>query len=885
MPASIKTVLTMDDKQLKASLDSIKKYMKDTYSEIGKATQEASQASDKLEQSQRQLIKSNKALRDEKVKLKKSTKEQSIEQKKVVERIIRERNAIKDNIASQRIDIANRKRKIIALKQESIALNKATLSAKVNEKTTGNLANTTIRYLRWAGTLVGVTYALSRAWGATIGRGLEVNRMMEDNTAGISALLSANTQMVLSNGQIVDSYEKFAIGQTMAGQTMEDLRKASVKTFATFPQLTEIFQQAIGQTLAMGDSFGSTTQQIIDNTVKLSQRMSNIAGAIGMPMDRVREEIRSLLSGNASTDSLISTMIFGSPTEANKAIRMAKDRGTSGVKDMLDNMLKPFDALEGVDTYTRSLLTLEDAWSNTTRILAEPVAEDLKVTFKDLAKEINENAENLAESFERIYDGSTAIAVPFGIMVEAGKSVSEMFVLIGKSAKETFKILGGSTEISAFSTTMLGLSVFSTTMLGLSVMLETVGAGLANFGTVASSFTFSMSEGFGFDISKANKEILTIDDITAKYAKAYNKIVKTTSTAQAPVETIETNQAKATKKRVEELGKLQTKHTALFKAVSEAEKKTNREKDKTIKLQEEILKNAKQIAVAEKALAKVQTPTSRVALTEGKRTLVKRNRDIANQILEIEKTEADKKAKIRDKAYNKIRKDSIKQHKLELKGYEEKRKKAKQLASDDVALKKRQIEATTEGIEKAIALATIEADSIQAQIEDRRMLGKNTKEYYDKLSEAEKQIASQIQFNYTKMGQIIQGVAQQMETSLGSFFDHSSEKFADFGNLAQDILGQILKDMIKIQIIKPITGGITGELTSFFGGGASAGGVSGDLGGMGWGFAQGDSFSGSPSLSTHSNSVVSKPTAFMFATGGVPNLGIMGEERDNKCRK
>jgi len=289
------------------------------------------------------------------------------------------------------ITTANIKKKTSVIKANTAAQNR-------NNKATGSATNTLIRHLRQIETAVIAYYALSRGFQATIGVGLEVNKMMEDNRSGIAALLSANTQMVLSNGEVVNSYEKFKIGQKVAAKTMEDLRKASVKTYATFPQLTEIFQQAIGQTLSMGDAFGGTTQEIIDNTVQLTQSLSNIAGAIGMPMDRVREEIRSMLSGNASTDSLISTMLFGSPGEANKAIRDAKARG-----------IVPFDVLADVDSYTRSLLMLQDAWSQTMAQMSAPVFEDLKITFKEMAQYINENQEAIQEGFESFYENGKKV--------------------------------------------------------------------------------------------------------------------------------------------------------------------------------------------------------------------------------------------------------------------------------------------------------------------------------------------------------------------------------------------------------------------------------------------------------------------------------------------
>ncbi len=85
-------------------------------------------------------------------------------------------------------------------------------------------------------------------------------------------------------------------------------------------------------------------------------------------------------------------------------------------------------------------------------------------------------------------------------------------------------------------------------------------------------------------------------------------------------------------------------------------------------------------------------------------------------------------------------------------------------------------------------------------------------------------------------------------------------------------------------------GSALGSLLGAFGGGgggaaggvAAAGSTLGDsaalagvFGGM---FAKGDTFGRGSGLSAYRNSVVSQPTYFPFAKGGVPNVGLMGEK-------
>lgn len=391
MAATLKTILTMDDSDLKAKLSAIEKYTKETYGKWASSASRLSRATEIVAQRQVNLASAVAKLRAER---KKGVDVDKAELKRLKEKVTQEAlalkksklltSAIKTRTMAQKDEIALTKYATATIKENSKAQSVNNATKEKSATATTSLANSTIRYLRWAGTIAGVLYAADRAWRVTLGTGIQVNKMMEDNTSGIAALLSANTQMVLSNGKVVDSYEKFTIGQRVASKTIEELRKASVKTYATFPQLVQLFQQSIGHTLGMGDAFGKTTDDIIANTIRLTQRISNIAGSIGMEMTKAQEEIRSLLSGNVSTDSLIAVLLFGSPTKANEAIREAKKRGENGVKDMLDGMLKSFDVLADVDSYTRSVLTLTDAWQNFWKTASKPLAVTLTEVFKDM---------------------------------------------------------------------------------------------------------------------------------------------------------------------------------------------------------------------------------------------------------------------------------------------------------------------------------------------------------------------------------------------------------------------------------------------------------------------------------------------------------------------
>jgi TP901 family phage tail tape measure protein/lambda family phage tail tape measure protein len=129
--------------------------------------------------------------------------------------------------------------------------------------------------------------------------------------------------------------------------------------------------------------------------------------------------------------------------------------------------------------------------------------------------------------------------------------------------------------------------------------------------------------------------------------------------------------------------------------------------------------------------------------------------------------------------------------------------------------------------------------------------------------------------DYGNMGENIysstQSVVQEMESSWGNFFDYTSDRFMDFGNLATDILHEIYNELMKVLVIKPL---VSAAASAFGGGGTQyVPGTSGiPLDALYVPSAKGNVFSAS-GLAPYLNKIVSKPTLFAFAKG----IGLMGE--------
>jgi len=221
----------------------------------------------------------------------------------------------------------------------------------------------------------------------------------------------------------------------------------------------------------------------------------------------------------------------------------------------------------------------------------------------------------------------------------------------------------------------------------------------------------------------------------------------------------------------------------------------------------------------------------------------------------------DATAKIEEKAQKDKQKDIQKELKLQ---------------EENFRIQARQVDLLDDEADKQVALATLEYQRTQASLKAQMELGEVTPQYYDAMMEMEDKLLEKQKQNWTLAGQVVNNVTSQMESSMTDFLDATSENFADFGKMATSILQEVYREIIRISVVKPLVSSLTSGAMSLFGGAVADttytdGWASGALKN-----AKGGAYS-SPSLSQYSNQIVDKPTFFAFASGGAPNMGVMGE--------
>ena len=271
----------------------------------------------------------------------------------------------------------------------------------------------------------------------TVVAGIELNKTLEDAKNGIAALITANT----TGGS---AFNRFNIAVKMSGDILNKLRLASIKTAATFPELTDIFQNSIGDAISAGKSFGKDLDSIINNTIKLDQRISNIANAIGMPMWQVNQEIRSILEGTVTADSRIAKMLGITNEEINKAKQKA-----GGLVEYLNQKLAAFDVLANTKTLSKAFARVKETIDNIKIAATKPMFNDLKKDLNDINNWLQENGSSIASFLDNAYFATkklleeiNKITKPFQVMIKIVWKITGGFIkwiLSLKEVKSTLK--------------------------------------------------------------------------------------------------------------------------------------------------------------------------------------------------------------------------------------------------------------------------------------------------------------------------------------------------------------------------------------------------------------------------------------------------------------
>lgn len=204
--------------------------------------------------------------------------------------------------------------------------------------------------------------------------GVAYNRDIENVNLGIAALLAAQGRFLDAQGQELEGREKINAAYSLSASLVKQLEVDNLATAATMQQLARAFQQALGPGLAAG----LDTDQIRRFTVSMVQA----ASALTVPLDQLGQEVRSILMGDITSDSLIGRALGMSNADIKQF-----EGNAQGLFDFLMKKLSAFGefGIESQKTYAGLLSNAKDMAEKALGLGTRSFFEDLKRAFVDLS--------------------------------------------------------------------------------------------------------------------------------------------------------------------------------------------------------------------------------------------------------------------------------------------------------------------------------------------------------------------------------------------------------------------------------------------------------------------------------------------------------------------
>jgi hypothetical protein len=280
---------------------------------------------------------------------------------------------------------------IAGSQRASLALTRNTSSA------TSNLISNVIKLTAaWTGV---------RSVIGAIGAGLEFNKIIESSKLGIASLITAEADLRDEHGKLLKGTEALAAAQGLAGDQLNKLRIAGIRTAATTEELVTAFQEAVGA----GVSVGLTLDQIRKFTVQVAQA----ATTINLPFNQLNQEVRSILQGTIDRNSRIAKALQLTNAQVNQAKQQNK------LADLLEEKFKAFTIAgeEVVKTWAALGSNIRDA----IQLLSGEVTRPLFTQVRDTAlaalgqifdfdrAEIREQFRGLINGFKVVFGEAGAI--------------------------------------------------------------------------------------------------------------------------------------------------------------------------------------------------------------------------------------------------------------------------------------------------------------------------------------------------------------------------------------------------------------------------------------------------------------------------------------------
>ena len=263
---------------------------------------------------------------------------------------------------------------------------------------------------------------------------VDFNAKIESAQVGMASLVASVAQVRNASGQLVGGIEAFNTALRVSDDIVEKLRIKAATTEATFEGLVQAFQTAVGPGLAAGLEL----DQILETTTDITRA----ATQLGVPVNQLSEEIRSVLNG---TIKLSQTRL--APLITNEEIRNARETGK--LYELLSERLSVFreSSAQVAETYAVLKSNVEDS----TKAVLASGAEGYFESVKGLLKTVSSLLVKTGKDGLRVVDPNarkivTSVADGLGFVIDKVKELLEDDDTIS-SLVAVFESLGTALEV------------------------------------------------------------------------------------------------------------------------------------------------------------------------------------------------------------------------------------------------------------------------------------------------------------------------------------------------------------------------------------------------------------------------------------------------------
>lgn len=249
-----------------------------------------------------------------------------------------------------------------------------------------------------------------------VNTGVEVNKTLETTRLGIAGIVTSQSELRDSQGDVLEGQEAFNAATVIASDQLKKLKVDSLSTVSTFGELKDAFQAAISPGLSAGLD--------LDQIRNLTKEIAIATKSIGLATNQIAQETRAILTGDIDMNAqlarnlgLTSEMVArwkeqGTlAQELEKRLRgfvLAGDATAKSWAGVTSNMQEAYETLAGLATagfFEEIKSKLNDALSGVFDLKTGELEESLQGVSGLLTEILTDLGEVIGDSIVGMVDG------------------------------------------------------------------------------------------------------------------------------------------------------------------------------------------------------------------------------------------------------------------------------------------------------------------------------------------------------------------------------------------------------------------------------------------------------------------------------------------------